>query len=1295
MADDGRLHVVIDGDSSELQKALRDITKSFDSTQEGAERLGGTIDGLKGKVAAFFSVAAAKSFIQKVYEMRSYFQDIESSMKVFLGDAEKAADFTQKLKDYAYYNMFEFSDLAQASQQLIAYGNRVEDVIGIIDKLSNIATATKVPLMEMVGLYNRANNIGTIDSQGLASWAAKGLVLNDVLKEMGENVTGTSISFEQLNKALDKVTGEGGMFHGLMDEMMPNLSSSWGQLQDELSSMFNEIGEAAQKPMHDAIDLASTLVSHYKDISAIVLSVAAGYGTYRAAVLAVNTVERIHNALMTVKATKLAIAKAAMTAAAAANVALSKSELKAAMRTGVLKGAFDALNSTMLANPAVLVTAALAGLVYGIGKLITSEKGAEKAQRLHAEAMSEMDEKYKEASSSAKEYISTIQDVEAQPGQRTLAYEKLSKLVPELTNLYSKEQLAVMSLADAYNALQKAQDTQKEAELKKAWEDSVESVRKYKEAMDAAQKAGNQYMFLRAKEGKEQADEASKLAFNAYIKKSRENAIAYTPDQNAKDPTDAVNRNKKYWEDVKKEAQAALDAMSDEELKSKKAVELKKKIAEASKKIGGYSVSTGKSGESKDSSKALDTALASARKSAADAEVSAIEDEGARTLAALRLKHRNEIEELERQNAELERLAAESGVALSTDFFDKTISDTAKRQEREYRAAFEKYALKELPKMDNPSTSGNKGLAGFGDLDETKRTLEEIAAQYSIIFADADSLSQNQLKEAIRLTTEEIKKAAPGTQEYISLLERLRAQLDTQIGNNGWGFSKIIDAFKNLPKAVEEYNTALDNNDEGAASKAEGEVQAYVQAVRDGMSQVSSAFSGLGSAMEKFGGKIGEIGGLLSGLASNTDNITTAFTSKNKGEIMSAGISSAVQYVAMIGDQLAENKRIEEEWNATIKETAHQLDMLNLEKLDYKQENLFGVENPYKRAIDGAKQYGEAVGLVNSRLSELEDGQVQVGTKKVASWKNVGQGAALGAGVGAAVGSVIPAIGTAIGTAIGSVAGALGGLFGGKKKVAVYENLLDHYGSLLDESEGAGPFDLNPKIIADYNKLDDATKRIVDNWDEIKQKAEEAEQQMRDNFSDLAGDIGDRLSDALVDAFRSGDLYSAIDDFHGKMTSTIEDILEQLVFSSTFGKMFDELEQRFNDSFGEGGDQDITDDLMWMEREYQNKLGQYNDAMNRVKESLERQGYDAWSSDSRTGTSKGIANASQDSVDELNGRATVIQGYTYNIQENTAALVRHSASMLEYLSGIRDNTARLETIEKIARDIRDHGVKAL
>ena len=68
----------------------------------------------------------------------------------------------------------------------------------------------------------------------------------------------------------------------------------------------------------------------------------------------------------------------------------------------------------------------------------------------------------------------------------------------------------------------------------------------------------------------------------------------------------------------------------------------------------------------------------------------------------------------------------------------------------------------------------------------------------------------------------------------------------------------------------------------------------------------------------------------------------------------------------------------------------------------------------------------------------------------------------------------------------------------------------------------------------------------------------------------------------------------------------------------------------------------------------------------------------------RTAATKGITQASQQSVDELSGRATAIQGHTYAINENTRQLTQHAAHMLEYLSGIETNTrslSRLQTIE--------------
>lgn len=71
----------------------------------------------------------------------------------------------------------------------------------------------------------------------------------------------------------------------------------------------------------------------------------------------------------------------------------------------------------------------------------------------------------------------------------------------------------------------------------------------------------------------------------------------------------------------------------------------------------------------------------------------------------------------------------------------------------------------------------------------------------------------------------------------------------------------------------------------------------------------------------------------------------------------------------------------------------------------------------------------------------------------------------------------------------------------------------------------------------------------------------------------------------------------------------------------------------------------------------------------------------------------GIANASQESVDELNGRATAIQGHTYSISENTKLLVANSSRILESVLNIEVNTdglaARMETVESHVKEVRD------
>lgn len=286
-------------------KIREESAQVANSVGDDMNKLNNGFNALSGLAGKMFLGISAKEIAGQMFSTRSYFQDAESTMKVFLGDADKGTKFFRELKDYAFYNMFEFKDLVGASKQLISYGTAAEDVTGVLDKLSNIATGTGANLNDMIGMYNKAKSIGKVDSQGLESWAARGVLVKDVLKEMGEQVGSTGVTFAQLEKVLAKVTGEGGMFHDLMKEQLNNLSASYAQLQDNLTSMWAELGENAEPYMKGAIDLAGTLVENYQNIADVVIDVAKVYGAYKVTDMSMGGFQNIQSIIEQATAEKV------------------------------------------------------------------------------------------------------------------------------------------------------------------------------------------------------------------------------------------------------------------------------------------------------------------------------------------------------------------------------------------------------------------------------------------------------------------------------------------------------------------------------------------------------------------------------------------------------------------------------------------------------------------------------------------------------------------------------------------------------------------------------------------------------------------------------------------------------------------------------------------------------------------------------------------------------------------------------------------------------------------------------
>lgn len=460
-----------------------------DSARSAGGQITDTFRNIAAVAGITFSLNEAKNFIQQVVDMRSYFQDIESSMKVFLGTKEAGEEFTQKLKDYAYYNMFEFKDLAQASQQMIAYGHDIDTIIPRIDQLSNVAVGTHGSLMELVDAYNRAKSTGAVDARGIQSWAIKGVMIKDVLKEMGEEVYGTTVTFDQLNKVLDKVTGEGGMFQNLQLSMMDNISAEIGQFEDNYNAMLNEIGEKYQDIIVGVIKFGSELIDNYKEIGKVILDLVAVYGAYRAALLTANVVEGVSIAW---KKRELALSAAATPSIIAETVATtSNTASKGAntVATKLLTTAQKALNMSMLSNPYVLVGAAVGALTFSIYKLITAEDAETAARRRANEQMAEFKEELNKQKETINGYIDILHSTTATDYEKAVAWDNLKKEAAGLTEGYTQAEFAALDMETAQAKVNKVMEEANFQHVKNEVEEWDEILRKlpqgYKALNDA------------------------------------------------------------------------------------------------------------------------------------------------------------------------------------------------------------------------------------------------------------------------------------------------------------------------------------------------------------------------------------------------------------------------------------------------------------------------------------------------------------------------------------------------------------------------------------------------------------------------------------------------------------------------------------------------------------------------------------------------------------------------------------------------------------------------------------------
>lgn len=313
-------------DIDDFNVSAQAMERRIQQVSATAQQESAQMETMFGKAATAFAgivgIGAAKSFVQQMIQVRSEMQNTEASFKVFLGTADKANEFFSDLQRYAYNNVFEFSDLAKNTSQLLAFRNNVEDVIPIIDKLSNIAAGANAPLAEFVSLYNKAKANNKLLSVDIQMWESRGVpVVYELAEAYGKTeaeiramVSAGKIGFKDIDTVITKLTDRGGMFAGMMVEKMKTLGDSIGLLQDNITNMFNELGASNQGILRAGILGVNSLVENYEKVGQVLGSLVIAYGSYKAAMIATNLAQKSETGIAvldnTVRAIKVTVLKA-------------------------------------------------------------------------------------------------------------------------------------------------------------------------------------------------------------------------------------------------------------------------------------------------------------------------------------------------------------------------------------------------------------------------------------------------------------------------------------------------------------------------------------------------------------------------------------------------------------------------------------------------------------------------------------------------------------------------------------------------------------------------------------------------------------------------------------------------------------------------------------------------------------------------------------------------------------------------------------------------------------------------
>lgn len=333
-------------------KKLRDEYASL--RQEGggtAETMNMLTGKLKQMSGLLLGGMGLKELAGKIISVRAEFESMETSLKVLLGgNQDRLNNIMGQIKEYALASPLNTKDMVGAVQMMTSFGIEAEKSISYLKAIGDISMGDSGKFNSLALAFSQMSSAGKLMGQDLMQMVNAGFSpLEEISRKTGKSIgelknemSKGAITSKMVQDAFISATSAGGKFYGMSAEGAKTLNGQISMLQESFDNMFNEIGSKGEGVVMSAVKAGTYLVENYETIGKVLEKIVIVYGSYRAALILNMALEK---------------------AQAVQRLASMQGTNLLGLATDALKAKTAALNTTMLANPYVAVTAAILTLV--------------------------------------------------------------------------------------------------------------------------------------------------------------------------------------------------------------------------------------------------------------------------------------------------------------------------------------------------------------------------------------------------------------------------------------------------------------------------------------------------------------------------------------------------------------------------------------------------------------------------------------------------------------------------------------------------------------------------------------------------------------------------------------------------------------------------------------------------------------------------------------------------------------------------------------------------------------------